>query len=139
VRSTDAGIDELPLYIRRAFGVSREWMARSLCRDRRSGVVAKAWTIEETESLDIGGSVHAGRKLVQMALEVCARCPVQWECTEYAIETDACAGTWGVRLSDVRFLSRRPLWKSELRAARREGVPVQTLASLLRAHDRMSP
>lgn len=126
----------LPPHLVRAHEVDRSFHADARCRavdGTPDGTPKLAWTAEVKRRYELGSQTYTGHKLILMALEVCRGCPVQWRCTEAAIEGDEPVGTWGARIEDVRWLGRRKNWRRELAAAASEEVPVQQFVQMLRA------
>lgn len=111
-RGTSGDIEDLPIYIRRAHGVPAEWKSQGLCR-QHSTVPGVAWRVDPREKTPevIGGQRYDKAELEKLAAEVCSGCPVQWDCTSYAIVVGELVGTWGVRLETLKAMQ-----KDEVRA-----------------------
>lgn len=81
------------------------------------------------ENFKIGDSKYKGEELIQLALQICGRCPVQWDCAEYAITTEQRWGTWAMHIDDLRSIRGRRVGLDIVDRARRSGVPVQMAIS----------
>jgi hypothetical protein len=130
----DDSFDVLPLYIQCALGVSRDWTDEARCRRPGQRDARSLWLVSSGEVLDFGGSRYTGANLIQLALLTCLGCPVQWQCTRFALETWPNWGTWGVDISGLRWLKKRKAMGSALLdKAEEDGVPVQVAVGAARA------
>jgi hypothetical protein len=112
--------------LRAALGVSRAWMGQAACHGQ-TGERYYAWRLAPKEKVTLGSTTYKGSELIPYALEVCLRCPVQWACAGFAIETEASVGTWGCRFTDLKALKENDNWREMLQAAEAEDIPVQIL------------
>lgn len=87
----------------------------------------RSWTVEPSKFITLSdGKRVKGSEMIAMALTVCHTCPVQWECTQWAVEVGECSGTWGVHPSDLQRLQGDPDRAVALIAtAKRRNIPVQ--------------
>jgi len=131
-RTTDGSVDDLPRYVRAGFGLDLTWKEHAKCRTQ-TGLTGKAWTTTSSETVNVGDERIPGRKLIQMAVMICRTCPVQWECTRYAIKSEAEIGTWGTEISKVKFLASRNNYEQLLDAAKNYDVPVDDMARELQS------
>lgn len=81
-------MDVLPL--------DQKWMSKAACADTDPELF-----------FPVG---QAGPALADQAAarEICARCPVTYECREYAMEAGEAAGVWGGLTEEERARKRRP-------------------------------
>ncbi len=78
-------MDLVAEYARLLGGYKGSWDDQAACRDVDTALFFP----------DRGSSGKAG-------LRVCKRCPVQYECLEYALETDQRHGIWGGKTAAER-------------------------------------
>lgn len=83
------------------------WRIRAACRDSAPELFFPI------------GATGLALEQIDAAKAVCARCPVQAECLEFALETNQEAGVWGGASEDERRRLRKD-WA----AGRRVRVPV---------------
>lgn len=125
-RGTDGTVDDLPVYIRAAFGHDRSWMAEGLCHPRNKPKVnAVAWKISRGETRIVDGQRYIGERCEAQVMPVCRECPQQWLCARYAIETDVRTGTWAVPFDYIRWLKFQPDALSIIDHARVNEVTVE--------------
>lgn len=135
-RGTDGSEDDLPEYIRRAFGHDRTWMVDGLCHPTRrpSHMTSHTWALIRGERREIDGAVWNGDNCEATALRICEQCPAQWLCTRWAILVDERTGTWGLAFTDLRWLKKQPDAENIVDVARVNDVPVQVAVRMVRAH-----
>lgn len=132
----DDEFDTFPIHVRLAFGADRAPLNDGYCRTRE-GVIREAWTVTPSETLIIGGSRYEGRTLIRMALELCRICPVQWECTRFALATahhhTYIWGTWGTDQTSLRWLKKqKEVGLAIVDVADSTSTPVQVAVKLAR-------
>lgn len=127
VRGTDGTEDDLPTYIRKAFGRDRSWMYEGLCHvsQRPPGTPALAWVIPAGEHRVIDGVEHNGDVMQAIALPICDKCPQQWLCTRWAVDVDERTGTWGIAYKQLVWLKKQPDATTIVDAARVNAIPIQ--------------
>lgn len=77
----------------------------------------KVWgACYKSENPEFFPEPHKGRGGAKKTKEICARCPVQEECLEFAIETNQPHGVWG----GLTYSSRMRLRKERRDAAAQE-------------------
>lgn len=103
-------------------GVDTEWMEHARCRF--PGAYA-FWCCNSAKT-------NESRERRSWAVMECSLCPVQWECTEYAIDTMDLWNICGVAPEDREFLERKRTWRQLLSMAKEAGVPVVELVRNLR-------
>lgn len=130
--SFSASMDDCPSYVKAGYGLSRTWVLDALCRDM-GGEHRMAWVVSPEQRVNIGESVIKGEKLIDAALGVCFGCPVQYECATYAVRSMADAGTWGMRIDDLRWLRRQPDAVPIIEVCEEVHEPVQRGVQRLRA------
>ena len=133
-RTTSFGgtYEDMPISFRRAAEADRSYYPKAACR-KAADTPALAWTAESGQSYKIGDNRYKGSKLVELALQVCHYCPVQWDCVSTALEAHESAGTWSDTIENVRWLGRQKQEGQELISmARSTGVPIQTAIVMLR-------
>lgn len=132
-RTTDGTEDDLPTYIRRAFGHDRSWMAEGSCAPhlRPRSTSHATWAVAHGETRLIDGVTYNGAVEEARALLVCMECPQQWLCGRWAVEVEEDAGTWAMPLRLLRWLKRQPDATSVIDHARVNDVPVQIAVSLV--------
>ncbi|WP_373070175.1 WhiB family transcriptional regulator [Gemmatimonas sp.] len=113
--SYSGSFDEMPLSVQRAASVPRDWYDQALCRND-NGFVKWAWIAEEKVTYKLGTQKIKGHVLHDLALTVCAVCPVQWECALGAIQADERAGVWGEHVDRLRFIANSPHQAAQARA-----------------------
>lgn len=133
-RGTDGTEDDLPTYIRRAFGKDRTWMVEGSChpRNRPSEITEMAWKVPYGETRIVDGVKYEGERMERIALPICANCPQQWLCTRWAIEVDERTGTWGVGYGQLRWLKKQPDALNIIDTARVNLVTVQRAVQKVR-------
>jgi hypothetical protein len=124
--SFDGSFEDMPLSIRRAHEADRTYYSQAMCRSL-TDTPKIAWLAESGHKYTYGNHTYRGSKLIELALQGCAMCPVQWDCTRTAIEAGEMAGIWGDTLDRVRWLGRRypTRYVDVLEMARSTGVTVQ--------------
>lgn len=132
-RTTDGSVDDLPRYVRAGFGLDLNWKEHAKCRTQ-VGLTGKAWTTTSSETVTVGSERIPGRKVIQMAVLICRTCPVQWDCTRYAIKSEAEIGTWGTEISKVKFLRSKPNYNELLDAAKNFDIPVDDMVKELQSN-----
>jgi WhiB family redox-sensing transcriptional regulator len=78
-----------------------EWRDRSLCRD------------SNPELFFPTGATGVALDQIAAAIEICAQCPVQAECLEFALATNQEAGVWGGTTEEERRKLRKTWVESE--------------------------
>lgn len=122
-----------------AFGLSREWAERAACRTWRSDAdVPSPWQFDPDQVVylereDGTKATLFGREMRQLALLSCRGCPVQYECATYAVDAKMVAGTWAMKIADLRWLQRQGDRAADIiAAAQLEGRPVQVAVRMAR-------
>lgn len=118
--SYDGSFDEMPLSVRRAASVSRDFYTDALCRTVNDEI-RFFWIADPRVRYGVGSQMIMGSVLNELALETCRLCPVQWECAITAIDADESAGVWGELLDYLRRVRNE---RVVIERARAEGVPV---------------
>ncbi len=115
----------LPEAFARAGEVDRAYYSKALCRTVND-TPKLAWVAEPSGKYRLGENAYRGEKLIEMALTVCAVCPVQWTCARAAIDGDERAGTWAAPMADLRWLraAHPKQWRTIVDVAEAEGIPV---------------
>lgn len=123
----------MPISIRRAIEVDRSYYDQAACRTS-TGHPKIAWTAEPGVMYEYGGHRYRGERLIELARQTCAICPVQWECASTAIKAYESAGTWGDTIDNIRWLARNHPTTAivKLEMAKSTGVTVQRTIQLLR-------
>jgi hypothetical protein len=118
-------------------GIDQGWRPAALCHGQQfcGCKMSVAWTIAPHEKFAIGGSTYLGEELIALALQICGRCPVQWECAAFAIATDQRWGTWGMSIDDLHWLHRSKRAATILRRSQFAGEPVQVSVAAARRGD----
>jgi hypothetical protein len=121
--SLDDAWDLLPVSMAVAVGVSRDWAQQANCTVEGVHHPGAIFTIEPNEEL-LG---IEGKTWIQVALMSCFGCPVQWECTAFALRTWQNWGTWGLHIQDLRWLKKQgaDAYTALIDTARDHAVPVQ--------------
>lgn len=118
---------EETIHFRNAEDADFDWHEHGRCRGR-TGIVQQAWTVAHGGASRIGSITITNDRLIEFALSVCATCPVQWECAEFGLATNADDCTYAVDISHLRWLRKRGSYGRSLIAAARDlGVPVQVM------------
>lgn len=133
ITSCDGDLDDLGVLITRAFGVSRHWVAASICGTWRSDeMIPSPWQFDRDQRVTIQRddgttAVLQGTEMIKLALLECFRCPAQYDCARYALEAVCIAGTWSMKLVDLKWLQKQPeqVAADIIRTAERQGVPMQ--------------
>ena len=116
-----------PLHVRLAYDQSLAWRAEGHCIGL-GGELRLAWSVLAKEEIVVGDSVYLGAQLIDLALEYCKACPVQYHCSRYALNTAPSSsyiwGTWGAPMADLRWVKQHDLGYV-VDDAERDGVPVQ--------------
>ena len=101
-----------------------------------------AWSVLAKEEIQVGDSFYLGAQLIDLALEYCKACPVQYQCSRYALNTAPSSsyiwGTWGAPMPDLRWIKHHGL-EHVIDDAERDGVPVQVALKQARRTRRVAP
>lgn len=133
-RSTDGTEDDLPTYIRKAFGHSRVWMDDAACHPliRDPELSHMTWMVPFGETRVVDGVRYSGEMMESIALPICHECPQQWLCTRWAIEVDERTGTWGLPFKQLLWLKKQPDALSIVDTARVHNIPIQKAVRIVR-------
>lgn len=115
-------------------GLDQSWMPKGSCRNYPAGRQPDGSTLWHADMTDKRYPTRAERDhnaLATVALMICRNCPVQYECADFAVRSEACAGTYGVRLSNLRWL-QEGMNRSVLDRGRTSGLPVEVFVSNVR-------
>jgi hypothetical protein len=131
--SFDGSFEDMPLSIRRAHEADRSYYAHAACRSMVD-TPKIAWLAEPGRKYTYGNHSYRGSRLIELALQGCAMCPVQWDCTKTAIEAGESAGIWGDTIDQINWLQRRyPNRALDIvEMARSTGVTIQNTIRHLR-------
>lgn len=117
-----------PSYVTRAYGFDIGWQKQAVCRghNKPGSPFQHAWTSEPADKLLVDGQRITGAQLIEIALTFCQMCPVQWDCTTWALDVEERTGTWGIPYEDLVWLrtQRHPYQLIETARARGEAVQV---------------
>lgn len=124
--SLDGSLDDAPNHIRIAIAVDRGWVNDARCRNHPD-VKPTAWTISPGERLwEVDATAE---QLIEMALNVCWGCPVQYDCVRFALATmpdvKTRVGTWAVEIGGLNWLARSDRAQDIIDACEEMGVAVQ--------------
>lgn len=72
---------------------------------------------------------YSGSELVKYALLWCHSCPAQYDCASFAVRGKMIAGTWGLPITQLRWLQEQDDAFDLIELARQNGIAVQTVAS----------
>ncbi len=114
-----------------AFGLDRSWANEGYCRSWASTeAVPSPWQFDPKQVVVIERSDGTkaklfGHDMVRLALLDCRQCPAQYRCAEYAVRAQMVAGTWAMRIADLRWLRKQPEAIKLVEAWEEAGVPVQ--------------
>jgi hypothetical protein len=104
VPSGDRALEDMPLYIRAALGLNRDWVVHGYCRHADGGRDI-AWRCTPGERVTIkDGTKFIGAELIALAEATCELCPVQWECARFAVRAEVNVGTWGMSYEDLEWM-----------------------------------
>lgn len=121
-------IDYLGVLITAAHGLDDTWMALAACKDHSNGTPGPTpWQVD-TDRLYGSDGKMTGRELIKAALMVCHACPVQYDCARYAAEGLMRAGTWAMKIGDLRWLQRQGDALRLIDIAEAEHIPMQNAA-----------
>jgi hypothetical protein len=123
-KSLDDSFDNLPKYIASAMAVDRSWSKDARCRTAQRDVRGP-WVVGANEIVRVGRSTYKGSELIELALMVCAACPVQYDCIRFALDTDSKWGTWSCTEKDQAWLKKHDKQRLVVARAEYDGVPVQ--------------
>ena len=130
--SFDGAFEDMPISMRRAAEADRSYYPQAACRTT-GNTPRLAWTAEAGRKYKVGNMTYRGARLIELALEACRYCPVQWDCASTAIEAHESAGTWSDTIENVRWLGRQKNEHEKLiDMARSTGVPMQRAIVMLR-------
>lgn len=127
-----------PSYVTRAYAYDDEWKRQAVCRghNKPGSPFKDAWTTDPATMHIIGegpaAKVVSGQMLIDIALTFCAMCPVQWDCTTWALEVGERIGTWGVTYDDLLWLRERRDPLRIVETARASGTAVQVAVATRR-------
>lgn len=146
-------IGDLGVLVSAAHGLDTSWMPDGRCKgwDGRDEDDAPwplsaptPWQFDHEQRVTVRiGRVGAerevevtGEKMIALALMLCFSCPVQWACAEYGVKARVRAGTYGMRISDMRWLQDQKERALELVAIADDlDVPVQRFVPEMRQLD----
>lgn len=133
-RSTDGTEDDLPTYIRKAFGHDRTWMQDAACHPliRDPELPHMTWMVPSGEVRIVGGVRYAGEEMEALALPICHECSQQWLCARWAVEVDERTGTWSIPFKQLQWLKKQEDALSIVDTARVHNVPVQRAVQIVR-------
>lgn len=126
-RNTDGAIEDLGVLLTAAYGLDTEWMERGTCYGWGSNRPGTTTPWQATSGKRYGE--FSGGELVKYALIVCSGCPAQYDCTSYAIKGMMVAGTWGVSISQLRWLQGQDDGLDLVEIARELDAPVQSVVA----------
>lgn len=117
----------------RGHGIPITWKRQAPCSKTprvasiRKGGNPSWWLVEPQEIYVYGDDVVEGDQLQELALQMCAMCPVQWDCVSAAVRANEPWGIWGVMPEDLARLTRMHGRRAEtlIRQAEADGQPVQ--------------
>lgn len=118
-RSFEAGL--LPVYMQRAAGVKRDFMLHGKCRVGQHSLPREAWTMDRKDKALQGEEPETW---IRLALTICQSCPVQYDCTRFALQVDERWGTWGVDIIDLQWMKHTKRGPEIIDAAEALGVSV---------------
>lgn len=114
-------------------GLDRSFFREGLCRQYPAGQRA-GWTstFHEDQSNNRKAKRAAETELAKAALMICANCPVQYDCAAFGVRSQAVAGIYGVRDSNLQWLRRYgtgTLLNKLLEEGRKSGEAVEVFVS----------
>jgi hypothetical protein len=121
--------------MRNAQGRSLDWKDKALCRSA-TGIPLDAWKVERSDGKKLKGV--PAEAWIALALENCAICTVQYDCTRFALAVEERWHTWGVDIRDLKWMQKnRELAERIIDIAETQGVPVQVAVRSVRerSHD----
>lgn len=124
------------------FGAQDEPRRQALAKLKLAGLCfhhelgGRAWTAGEDGKEMLHGRKVPASALTEMAVMVCQTCPVQYDCTRYAVEYAEAAGTWGCRRRHLEWLFKRSDAMLIIGAAEAEAVPVEQYVAAVRVQHR---
>lgn len=126
-------------YFDQAANGDKSFFDRGLCRPGKRvnepGRTVPDWCADFYDETPKGPR-RADRALGQLAAEaalvVCANCPVQYDCAQYGVDTEARGVLHGVRQSSMEWLQRQPHNRALLASGRESGVSVEAHVLRLR-------
>lgn len=143
ITSCDGDLDDLGVLITRAYGVDRDWWSDAACRSwSATARVPSPWQFDPKQTVivslsDGSQSVLRGGEMIKLALMICETCPAQYQCARYAIDAGMLAGTWAMKIVDLKkLLELEPKEAvAVVDAAEQEGMPVQVYVRIWRGVD----
>lgn len=124
--------DALGVLILAAFGLDREWMKSGACYgwgSQRPDPGPTPWQVSPSQTVN-GVS---GTELMRYARLICFTCVAQYDCLAFAIEGKMIAGTWAVSAKALHWLQGQDDALDLVEMARKNAVPVQTIAASIMA------
>jgi hypothetical protein len=127
-----------PSYVTRAYAFDTDWKRQAVCRghNKPGSPFKDAWTTDPSTLHIIGegpdAKVITGQMLIDVALTFCQMCPVQWDCTTWALDVGERIGTWGVAYDDLEWLRHQRVPQRIVDNARSKGVAVQVYVTARR-------
>lgn len=114
-------LDDLGVLVSAAYGLDTSWMSAARCRSWDGEPdddepyplgIPTPWQFdyEQVVVTRIGKKevVLEGKEMIKVALMHCYGCPAQYVCARYGVEARCRAGTYGMRISDLRWLQSQP-------------------------------
>ena len=125
--ATDGTIDDLGVLVTAAFGLDRTWMEQGSCYGWGSQRPGQATPWQAALGSRVKGI--SGAELVNYALLICGSCPAQYDCASFAVEGMMIAGTWGMRITTLRWMQTQDDALDLIDMARDAQIPVQQIAA----------
>jgi hypothetical protein len=121
--------------VTRAHDRDTSWHQDANCRGKSNNPESpwyNAWFTEPKTRHKFGDIWVMGEQLIQVALDLCMHCPVQWQCASWALAVDEPQGTWGMRFEDLHWLKKQKDPQYIIAVANDHSEPVQVVVKALR-------
>lgn len=142
-RNTSGSIDALGTLLTAAYECPDEWMGEARCSAERyhfDAGIPTPWQFDPDQQVTVDRgdgqpTVLHGEEMIELGLMSCFGCPVQYECARYAICGKMRAGTFAMRIRDLRWLQRSGMADTLIDYAEAEQLPLQRVICNAREAD----
>ena len=129
-RLCEGSIDDLGVLLTAAFGLNASWHSEARCKDWNGPdeLIPTPWQFDPGQKVKIGPKQWLrGSEMIDLALMSCYACPVQSDCATWAVKARARAGTFAMKIIDLKFLESldEDVALALIEEAAAAGVPLQ--------------
>jgi hypothetical protein len=133
--SDEVSEEDFGALINAAFHLDWSWMKRGVCNNWAAGQDPPRPTPWQVASGEPPIDGIPCDRLVNLALLYCAGCKAQYDCARFAVEGRMIAGTWSMRIGDLKWLQRLKGNEGLALIAEAEATHVAVAVHVQMAHD----